>query len=90
MLWFYITVIVLLGGIFLVQLYWVWFVQKTQKQLLQEQKESQPTMWDVREVLKEGDKDLAVQLYCQIFNTNDIEKARREVEELARHCKKDV
>lgn len=88
--WFYITVVVLLVGIFAVQLYWVWFVQKTQKQLLQEQKESQPTMWDIREVLKEGDKDLAVQLYCQVFNTNDIEKARREIEELAKHCKKDV
>lgn len=84
---FYIAVIVLLIGILGVQVYWVWFVSKTQKQLLQEQREAAPTMWDVREVLKEGDKDLAVQLYCQVFNIEDIERARREVEELARSMK---
>lgn len=87
MTWFYIAITILLVGILGVQIYWVWFVSKTQKQLLQEQRESAPTMWDVREVLKEGDKDLAVQLFCQVFNIDDIERARREVEELARSMK---
>ncbi len=87
MMWFYIAITVLLVCILLVQVYWVWFVSKTQKQLLADQRESAPTMWDVREVLKEGDKDLAVQLFCQVFNIDDIERARREVEELARSMK---
>ncbi len=86
-MWFYIAITVLLVCILLVQVYWVWFVSKTQKQLLADQRESAPTMWDVREVLKEGDKDLAVQLFCQVFNIDDIERARREVEELARSMK---
>jgi hypothetical protein len=87
MMWFYIAITALLVCILLVQVYWVWFVSKTQKQLLADQRESAPTMWDVREVLKEGDKDLAVQLFCQVFNIDDIERARREVEELARSMK---
>ena len=44
------------------------------------------TMFNVRHLLMEGEKELAVQLYCEIFNTTPI-KAKRDVEELERSLK---
>lgn len=76
---------VLLTLILAVLVYWVVFMGKAHKQYMQDMQENaRPTMWDVREVLKEGDRDLAVQLYCEIFALEDIERARREVDELGR------
>lgn len=74
-----------LTAILVAQIYWVWMFKKAQKQYMSEVKEnSRPTMWDVREVLMEGDRDLAVQLYCEVFGISDIERARRDVEEMER------
>ena len=85
MFWFCVFIAVILTAILAVQIYWVFVMQKAQKQYLQEARENgRPTMWDVREVLKEGDRDLAVQLYCEIFSIEDIERARKEVDELGR------
>ena len=44
------------------------------------------TMFNVRHLLMEGEKDLAVQLYCEIFNT-PAEKAKKDIEELERSLK---
>ena len=44
------------------------------------------TMFDVRHLLMQGRKDLAIQLYCEIFNTIPA-KAKKDVEELERSLK---
>lgn len=44
------------------------------------------TMFDVRHLLMEGDKDLAIELYCEIFNTT-VSKAKKDIEQLQRSMK---
>jgi hypothetical protein len=87
MLWFYILISVVAVSILAIQLYWIFMVRKAQKLYLKEVQAHAPTMFDVREVLRGGDKDLAVRLYCEIFNIDDIERARKEVEEFQRSLK---
>jgi len=41
------------------------------------------TMFDVRQLLIKGEKDLAIKVYCEIFNT-DPEEACKAVEEIER------
>lgn len=88
MIWFAIFISVMLVTLLSLQIYWVLAMRKAQKQYLEQARHEEPTMWDVREVLLEGDKDLAVQLYCDIFRIQDIERARKEVEEFSRHINK--
>lgn len=88
MIWFVIFISVMLVALLGLQIYWVLAMRKAQKQYLEQARHEEPTMWDVREVLLDGDKDLAVQLYCDIFRIQDIERARREVEEFSRHINK--
>ena len=88
MIWLLLFATLVLTGILAVQLYWVWMFKKAQQQHLQELKDhNRPTIWDVRQVLKEGDRDLAVQLYCEVFGIDDIERARKEVDDLGRSMK---
>ncbi len=88
MIWFAIFISVMLVTLLGLQIYWVLAMRKAQKQYLEQARHEEPTMWDVREVLLDGDKDLAVQLYCDIFRIQDIERARKEVEEFSRHINK--
>ncbi len=44
------------------------------------------TMYDVRHLLMEGEKELAIRVYCDIFNVTMI-RARKDVEELQRSLK---
>ena len=88
MIWFVIFISVMLVTLLGLQIYWVLAMRKAQKQYLEQARHEEPTMWDVREVLLDGDKDLAVQLYCDIFRIQDIERARKEVEEFSRHINK--
>ncbi len=46
-------------------------------------KKDKLTMFDVRRLLVEGNKDSAVRVYCEIFKTNSKE-AREAVEEIER------
>ena len=41
------------------------------------------TMFDVRQLLIKGEKDLAVRVYCELFKT-DPQEANRAVEEIER------
>jgi len=45
-----------------------------------------PTMFDVRHLLMEGQKEMAIQVYCEIFHTVPA-KAKKDVEELERSLK---
>ena len=44
------------------------------------------TMFDVRHLLMKGEKELAIQAYCKIFQTTSA-KARKDVEDLERSLK---
>ena len=44
------------------------------------------TMFDVRHLLMEGEKELAIQLYCEIFQTTPL-KAKKDIEDLERSLK---
>ena len=44
------------------------------------------TMFDVRHLLMEGEKELAIQVYCEIFKTTPL-KAKKDVEALERSLK---
>jgi len=44
------------------------------------------TMFDVRHLLMEGERDMAIQVYCEIFKTTPI-KAKKDVEDLERSLK---
>lgn len=65
--------------------YWIWVMNKTYRQgkIPQERK---PTMFDVRRLLQEGDRESAVRLYVQIFKV-PLKKARKDVSELERNLK---
>jgi len=49
-------------------------------------KKRKATMYDVRHLLMEGEKELAIQVYCEIFQTTPI-KAKKDVEDLERSLK---
>jgi hypothetical protein len=85
MFWFFVFIAVMLTALLGLQIYWIVALRKAQKSYLEHSRHEQPTLWDVREVLLEGDKDLAVQLYCDVFRIDDIERARREVDQLSRN-----
>jgi hypothetical protein len=87
MLWFYILISIVAVMILSIQIYWIWMVRKAQKIYLKEIQAHAPTMFDVRELLLQGDKDMAVKLYCEIFNLQDIDRARKEVEDIERSLK---
>lgn len=84
MLWFYVLISVIGLAILGIQVYWITMVRKTQELYVKEMQSQAPTMFDIRELLIDGDKDMAVRLYCEIFNMENIELARKEIEELER------
>jgi hypothetical protein len=87
MIWFAVFITVMLSVLLGLQIYWIVALRKAQKMYLEQSRYQEPTMWDVRDVLLEGDKDLAVQLYCDIFHMDDIDRARKELEQFERNIK---
>jgi len=49
-------------------------------------KKDKPTMFHVRELILQDEKELAIQMYCQIFKVNRTQ-AKREVENLEKSIK---
>jgi hypothetical protein len=64
--------------------YWIWAVNRTHRQGKVPQRT--PTMFDVRRLLQEGDRETAIRMYVQIFKV-PLKQARRDVEELERNLK---
>lgn len=64
--------------------YWIWVMNRTYRQGKMPQRT--PTMFDVRRLLQEGDRESAVRLYVQIFKVS-AKQARKDVEELERNLK---
>lgn len=64
--------------------YWIWVMNRTYRQ--GKIPERKPTMFDVRRLLQDGDRESAIRLYMQIFKLSS-KKARNDVEELERNLK---
>jgi hypothetical protein len=85
MLVLYITLIVLVCILVLFNTYRVWSLIDARRRGKLPQR-GKATMFDVRHLLMEGEKELAVQVYCEIFQTTPV-KAKKDVEELERSLK---
>lgn len=72
---------------FLCAFYW-FFVMKGSSLPFGNKKKSQrrPTMFDVRRLLQEGDREGATKLYIQIFKVS-ARKAKKDIEDLERNLK---
>ena len=81
----YTTVIILVGILIFLNTPWILFKNEARRSP-KLPKKGKGTMFDVRHLLMEGEKDLAVQLYAEIFNVF-LPRARKDVEELQRSLK---
>lgn len=81
----YTTLIVLVSVLVLFNACRVWFLVNARRRGKLPPKGS-ATMFDVRHLLMEGEKELAIQVYCEIFQTTPL-KAKKDVEELERSLK---
>ena len=73
--------IILLGVVFF-KAYWAWYFTRQRKQS-NHPFAGKSTMFDVREHIIRGEKELAIQTYCKIFQVGRQE-AQRAVEELGK------
>jgi hypothetical protein len=81
----YTTLIILVCFLVLLNTYRVWFLMDARRNGKLPEK-GRATMFDVRHLLMEGEKELAVQLYCEIFKTTPF-KAKKDIAELERSLK---
>ncbi len=81
----YTTLIVLVCLLVLFNTYRVWNLIDARRRGKLPAK-GRATMFDVRHLLMEGEKDLAIQLYCEIFQTTPA-RAKKDIEELERSLK---
>ena len=80
----YTLLLILLSGMLIVSSRRYWHMSKARRD--GRLPKGKPTMFDVRNLLMEGKKDLAIEIYCEIFNTTPG-KAKKDVEELHRSLK---
>ena len=81
----YVTLIVLVLSLVAFYVYQVWFLTDARRRGKLPPR-GRATMFDVRHLLMEGEKDLAIQVYCEIFPTTPL-KAKKDVEDLERSLK---
>ena len=63
--------------------FWTWNLRKLRRRGILKPN-ARPTMYDVRRLLIEGDRDSAIDVYMLIFKVNRTE-AKKQVSELDRH-----
>ncbi len=85
MIYIYSTLVILVCFLVLLNIHRSWFVNQARRRGKLPPK-GKATMFNVRHLLMEGEKELAIQLYCELFNTNPL-KAKKDVEELQRSLK---
>ncbi len=82
----YSTLIILICFLVLLNTRHAWTMHDARRRGKLPQK-GKATMYDVRNLLMNGERDLAIQVYCEIFNTTPL-AARKDIEELERSVKK--
>ena len=83
----YFSVFVILAICFLIfsQTYWIWTMNQMRRQGKLPEK-GKATMFDVRRLLQEGEKEAALRLYCEIFKVQR-KKALKDIEQFQRSIK---
>ena len=79
---FYLLIIASIVAVIGVQAYWIFVINRQRKEL-KEFDQEQVTMFDVRELLMDGEYELAVRVYKDLFDIDDTQ-AEKEVAELER------
>ncbi len=85
MVFLYATLVILVCFLIFVNIYRIHLINDARRRGKLPQK-GKTTMFDIRHLLMEGEKDLAIQLYCELFSVT-ILKAKKDVEELQRSLK---
>lgn len=85
MIYLYISLIVLVCALVALGLRRAWFFRNARRRGKLPPK-GRVTMYDIRQLLMEGERELAIQAYCEIFQTSPA-KAKKDVEELERSLK---
>ena len=80
MIWLISFIILSLCFCILMQTYWIWFINQARRKGLYPQR-GKATMFDVRRLIIEGEKNLAIRIFAEIFKTSHKE-AKKGVEEL--------
>jgi hypothetical protein len=78
-------IIVCLCFFIFMKTYWIWYLNQARKKGVYPT-QGKATLFDVRRLLIEGEKDLAIRVYCEIFGSNQQE-ARKAIEELEKSLK---
>jgi len=81
----YVLVMILVCSLVFLNIYRVWSIHDARRRGRLPTK-GKATMYDVRYLLMEGQKELATRVYCDIFNV-PMTRARKDVEELQRSLK---
>ena len=81
----YTTLIILVCFLVLLNTYRTWSIDDARRRGKLHNK-GKATMFDVRHLLMEGEKELAIRVYGDIFNVPPF-KARKDVEELEKSLK---
>jgi hypothetical protein len=81
----YTSLIALVAALVLFNVYRAWSLNDARRRGKLPQR-GKATMFDVRHLLMEGEKELAIQVYCEIFPTTPI-RAKKDVEDLERSLK---
>ena len=80
MVWVFSLIIISLCFLVLMNTYWIWSMNQARRKGLYPSK-GKATMFDVRRLIIQGEKPLAVRLYAQIFKTN-YRESKKAVDEL--------
>ena len=81
----YTILIILVCFLVFLNIYRIWSINDARRRGKLSTK-GKATMYDVRHLLMEGEKELATRVYCDIFNV-PMTRARKDVEELQRSLK---
>lgn len=78
-------VVTLLCVSLFIKVYWIWYLRSLRRPGDYSRK-GKGTLFDVRQLLRNGEKEAAVRLYAEIYKTNS-EEARKSVAELEKSLK---
>ncbi|MBI3315016.1 MAG: hypothetical protein HYZ86_03635 [Candidatus Omnitrophica bacterium] len=81
----YVLLMVMVCFLVFLNIYRIWSIHDARRRGRLSTK-GKATMYDVRYLLMEGEKELATRVYCDIFNVT-MARARKDVEELQRSLK---
>ena len=81
----YVLLIILVCSLVSLNIYRIWSINDARRRGRLPTK-GKATMYDVRHLLMEGEKELATRVYCDIFNV-PMARATKDVEELQRSLK---